>query len=286
MFVRDHREQFLVGLMCKTLEVSRSGFYAWLDRDESGRACEDRLLTTLIRGIFTESRGIYGVPRVHQTMRRRGQKCGRNRVARLMRNAGLRSKTKRRFRVKTTDSKHDHPIAPDRLGQDFTASAPNQIWVSDITYIPTDEGWLYLASTMDLFSRKVVGWSMASTLHATIVIDALVMAIDQRKPAPGLIHHSDRGVQYAAGEFRAVVAAHGFVASMSRKGNCYDNAAKESFYHTLKGELVNHEHYRTRDEARASVFEYIEAFYNRQRIHSTLGYLSPTDFESAAAVVA
>ena len=272
--------------MCKTLEVSRSGFYAWLGRDESGRAGENRLLTTLIRGIFTESRGIYGVPRVHETMRQRGQKCGRHRVARLMRNAGLRSKTKRRFRVRTTDSNHDHPIAPDRLGQDFTASAPNRIWVSDITYIPTGEGWLYLASTMDLFSRKVVGWSMASTLHATIAIDALVMAIDQRKPAPGQIHHSDRGVQYAAGDFRAVVAAHGFVASMSRKGNCYDNAAKESFYHTLKGELCNHERYRTRDEARASVFEYIEAFYNRQRIHSTLGYLSPTDFETAAAVVA
>ena len=274
-----------MGLMCQTLDVSRSGFYAWLGREESGRACENRRLTALIRDIFTESRGTYGVPRVHAILRRRGQKCGRNRVARLMQDAGLRSKTKRRFRVKTTDSKHDHPIAPDLLGQDFTASVPNEVWVSDITYIPTDEGWLYLASTMDLFSRKVVGWSMASTLHATIVIDALVMGIDQRKPAPGLIHHSDRGVQYAASDFRDVVTAHGFVASMSRKGNCYDNAAKESFYHTLKGELVNHEHYRTRDEARGSVFEYIEAFYNRQRIHSTLGYLSPADFESAAVVV-
>ena len=272
--------------MCKTLEVSRSGFYAWLDRGESDRARDDRRLTALIRGIFDESRGIYGVPRVHQVLLQRGEKCGHNRVARLMQKAGLRSKTKRRFRVKTTDSKHSHPIAPDRLHQDFRASAANQVWVSDITYIPTDEGWLYLASTMDLFSRKIVGWSMASTLHATIVIDALLMAIEQRCPAAGLIHHSDRGVQYACADFRAVLDAHGFVASMSRKGNCYDNAAKESFYHTMKGELVSHERYRTRAEARASVFEYIEEFYNRQRLHSTLGYMSPSDFERARTNVA
>ena len=286
MFVLDHREMFLVGLMCKTLDVSRSGFYAWLGRGESDRASEDRRLTALIQGIFNESRGIYGVPRVHEILQQRGQRCSRKRVARLMQKAGLRSKTKRRFRVKTTDSKHGHPIAPDRLDQDFGASAANKFWVSDITYIPTDEGWLYLASTMDLFSRRIVGWSMASTLHSTIVINALRMAIDQRKPAAGLVHHSDRGVQYASSEFRAVLDAHGFVASMSRKGNCYDNAAKESFYHTLKTELVNHEHYRTRDEARASVFEYIEAFYNRQRIHSTLGYLSPVDFERVRTNVA
>jgi putative transposase len=175
---------FWVGLMCKTLEVSRSGFYAWLGREESDRACEDRRLTALIQGIFTESRGIYGVPRVHEILHQRGQGCSRKRVARLMRRAGLRSKTKRRFRVKTTDSKHAHPIAPDRLGQDFRASAVNKIWVSDMTYIPTDEGWLYLASTMDLRSRKIVGWSMASTMHATIVIDALCMAIDQPSQSP------------------------------------------------------------------------------------------------------
>ena len=272
--------------MCRILEVSRSGFYAWLDRPESDRARDNRRLTALIQGIFTESRGIYGVPRVHETLRQRDQQCGYNRVARLMKKAGLRSKTKRRFCVKTTDSKHDHPIAPDRLRQDFGTSAANRVWVSDITYIPTDEGWLYLASTMDLFSRKIVGWSMASTLHATIVIDALRMAIEQRGPAAGLIHHSDRGVQYACADFRAVLDAHGFVASMSRKGNCYDNAVKESFYHTLKGELVNHEHYRTRAEARASIFEFIEAFYNRQRLHSTLGYMSPSEFERARTAVA
>lgn len=270
--------------MCKTLEVSRSGFYAWLGREESDRAREDRRLTELIRGIFSESRGIYGIPRVHSTLRQRGQRCSRKRVARLMRRAGLRSKIRRRFRVKTTDSKHGHPIAPDRLQQDFSASALNKVWLSDITYIPTDEGWLYLASVMDLCSRRIVGWSMAATLHTTIVVDALRMAIDLRRPEPGLIHHSDRGVQYASAEFRTLLAAHGLVGSMSRQGNCYDNAVKESFFHTLKTELVNHERYRTRDEARASVFEYIEAFYNRQRIHSTLGYQSPADFERTRTV--
>ena len=267
--------------MCKTLEVSRSGFYAWLGRDESDRAREDCRLTALIRDIFTEGRGVYGAPRVHKTLQQRGQRCGRKRVARLMSNAGLRSKTRRRFRVKTTDSKHDHPIAPDRLGRDFTASAPNRAWVSDITYIPTDEGWLYLASTMDLCSRKIVGWSMSSTLHTKITVDALNMAIKQRGPLAGLIHHSDRGVQYAAADFRAVLRKHGIVASMSRKGNCYDNAAKESFFHTLKTELIHHHRYRTRAEARASVFDYIEAFYNRVRLHSTIGYRSPADFEQA-----
>ncbi len=265
--------------MCKTLEVSRSGFYAWLGRDESDRAREDRRLTALIRGIFEDSRGIYGAPRVHQALRKRGVNCGENRVARLMKLAGLRSKTRRKFRVKTTNSKHGHPIAPDLLQQDFTASGPNLVWVSDITYIPTDEGWLYLASTMDLFSRIIAGWSMSSSLETTVVIDALQMAIDRRSPQAGLIHHSDRGVQYASDKYRKMLDAHGMECSMSRTGNCYDNAAKESFFHTLKTELVHHEHYRTRAEARASVFEYIEAFYNRQRLHSTLGYCSPVEFE-------
>ena len=268
--------------MCKVLEISRSGFYAWLGRDESDRALEDRRLTALICGIFDESRGTYGAPRVHRALRKRGVRCGKGRVRRLMKAEGLRPKTRRKFRVKTTDSKHDHPIAPDLLGRDFTADGPNQAWVSDITYIPTDEGWLYLASTMDLFSRRIVGWSMSSTLHATVAIDALRVGIDQRGSAAGLIHHSDRGIQYACADFRDLLAEHGITASMSRKGNCYDNAAKESFFHTLKTELVHHEHYRTRDEARASVFDYIETFYNRKRLHSTLGYMSPAEFELAA----
>ena len=272
--------------MCKTLRVSRSGFYAWLDRDESDRAREDRELTQLIRGVFTDSREIYGAPRVFRTLRRRGMTCGRHRVARLMRKAGLRSKTKRRFRVKTTDSNHSFPIAPDRLDRDFRASSANQVWVSDMTYIRTEEGWLYLAVTMDLFSRKVVGWSMAPSMHADIVVNALRMAINQRCPEPGLIHHSDRGSQYASEAFRSLLASHGALASMSRKGNCYDNAAMESFFHSLKTELVSHEHYRTHDQARASLFDYIEAFYNRQRIHSTLDYWSPADFERVCTSVA
>jgi transposase InsO family protein len=271
---------FEVGLMCKTLEVSRSGFYAWLGRDESDRAREDRRLTALIRGIHTESRGTYGVPRVHQTLLKRGLECSRKRVSRLMKAAGLRAKTRRRFRVKTTDSKHGYPVAPDLVGRDFTAAAPNQVWVSDITYIPTDEGWLYLASVMDLCSRRIVGWSMSSSLNATIATDALKMAIGRRRPQPGLIHHSDRGVQYACKEYRTLLTANDMTCSMSRKGNCYDNAVKESFFHTLKTEHVHHEHYRTRDEARASVFDYIETFYNRSRMHSTLGYRSPVEFEN------
>jgi len=274
---------FEVGLMCKTMRVSRSGFYTWLDRPESDRAREDRRLTALIQGAFAESRRTYGSPRVHAVLQQRDVCCGQNRVARLMKKQGLRPKLKKKFRVQTTDSNHDNPIAPNLLDQNFEAEHPNQIWVSDITYIPTDEGWLYLASTMDLFSRAVVGWSMSSSLKAISATASLRMAIERRSPSAGLIHHSDRGVQYTSDEFRKVLKNHGMVSSMSRKGNCYDNAVKESFFHTLKTELVVHEHYRTRAEARASIFDYIEAFYNRQRLHSSLGYMSPVDFEAAAA---
>lgn len=271
-----------MGRLCATLRVSRSGFYAWLGRCESGRARENRRLTTVIRRVFDDSREIYGAPRMHRALLQRGERCGRNRVARLMHIHGLRSKTRRRFRVKTTDSNHDHPIAPDHVDRQFHAEAPNRVWVSDMTYIRTDEGWLYLAVTMDLFSRRVVGWSMAPTMHAKVVVDALQMAIDRRRPESGLVHHSDRGTQYASEAFRSVLTTHGLIASMSRKGNCYDNAAMESFFHTLKTELVRHEHYRTHAAARASLFDYIESFYNRSRIHSTLGYVSPVEFERAA----
>ncbi len=270
--------------MCKILEISRSGFYAWVKRPESKRSVANRQLTNLIQGLFGESRQTYGSPRLHRALRHGGVLCGKNRVARLMRLSGIRPALKKAFRVQTTDSNHDHPIAPNLLDQVFTSDGPNKIWVSDITYIPTDEGWLYLSSTMDLFSRSIVGWSMSASMEASeSVIPALQMAIGRRCPPPGLIHHSDRGVQYAAEDFRDLLKAHGMVASMSRKGNCYDNAAKESFYHTLKNELVFREHYRTREEARASIFDYIEIFYNRQRLHSTLGYMSPADFEAAAA---
>lgn len=265
--------------MCSTLEVSRSGFYVWLGRGESRRALENRRLTELIREEHEKSRRIYGSPRIHAALKARGEACSLKRVERLMREAGIRSKVKRRFR-RTTDSRHDYPLAPNLLAQDFRTSAANQVWASDITFIWTDEGWLYLASTMDLYSRMVVGWSMSSAMPASLVEDALKMAIDRRSPPAGMIHHSDRGVQYAAHAFQGLLERQGIVCSMSGKANCYDNAVKESFFHTLKTELCDDEHYRTRAQARASIFEYIEVFYNRQRLHSTLGYLSPLDFEA------
>ena len=269
--------------MCSTLEVSRSGFYAWHKRGESSRDRANRRLTELIGEEHERSRRTYGSPRVHAALKARQQACSLNRVARLMRAAGIRSKVKRKFRT-TTDSRHGHPVAPNLVSQNFWASAPNQVWVSDITYIWTDEGWLYLASTMDLFSRLVVGWSMSATMPASLVQNALEMALDRRDPRPGMLHHSDRGVQYAAHAFQGLLERNGILCSMSGKGNCYDNAVKESFFHTLKTELCNHEHYRTRQEAKASIFEYIEVFYNRQRLHSTIGYLSPMQFEAQRRV--
>jgi transposase InsO family protein len=270
--------------MSSTLEVSRTGFYAWLGRAESRHTLEDRRLTVLIREEHEKSRGTYGAPRIHAALKKRDEVCGLHRVERLMREAGIRSKMRPKYK-KTTDSKHAHPVAPNILDQDFTASAPNRVWVSDITYIWTDEGWLFLASTLDLYSRKVVGWSMSASMLTSLVEGALQMAIDRRSPLAGLLHHSDRGVQYAAHAFQGLLEQHGIVCSMSRKGNCYDNAVKESFFHTLKTELCDHEHYRTRAQARASVFEFIEVFYNRQRLHSTLGYRSPTEFEALPLAV-
>ena len=264
--------------MCTTLEVSRSGFYAWLKREPSERQKWDARLTELIREIHKNSRGTYGAPRIHRELKARGIKCGLNRVARLMKETGLRSKVAKKFKA-TTNSKHNHPVGPNLLNQDFTTDSPNTIWISDITYIWTDEGWLYLATTMDLYSRAVVGWSMDSRMKSDLVVNALNMALGSREPAAGLIHHSDRGVQYAAKPFQKLLSANGIVCSMSRKGNCYDNAVQESFYHSLKTELVHHEHYRTREQARASIFDYIATFYNRERIHSSIGYMSPLDFE-------
>ena len=265
--------------MCKLLEVSRSGFYAWLRRGESRRSRENRRLTALIRQEHEKSRQTYGSPRIHAALKAAGEKCGLNRVARLMREAGIRSKVRRKFK-RTTNSKHAHSIAENLVARESRPNGPNQVWASDITYIPTDEGWLYLASTMDLYSRLIVGWSMSSRMPASLVVDALRMAIDRRSPPAGMIHHSDRGVQYAADAFQGLLDQHGIRCSMSGKGNCYDNAVKESFFHTLKAELCDHERYRTREQARASLFEYVEVFYNRQRLHSTLGYLSPSVFES------
>jgi transposase InsO family protein len=217
-------------------------------------------------------------------LKKRGEICGLHRVERLMQRAGIRSKVRRKF-VRTTQSNHPHPIAPNLLDRQFTVSAANQVWVSDITYIWTEEGWLFLASTMDLYSRKIVGWAMSESMPASLVVNALQMAIDTRSPSAGLLHHSDRGVQYAAHAFQDLLECHGITCSMSRKGNCYDNAVKESFFHTLKTELCDRQHYRTRAQARASVFEFIEVFYNRTRLHSTLGYCSPAEFEARCVAV-
>jgi putative transposase len=280
-FIRDHREDFPVRLMCRVLDVSSSGFYDWLERPESPRAVENRALVAKIQAIHGDSRRTYGSPRVHASLQDAGYRIGRNRVARLMRNNAIRAKTKRKFRV-TTDSRHDHPVAPNRLDRQFEVAAPNTVWIADISYIPTREGWLYLAVVLDLFSRQVVGWAMDQQMPQELTLAALDMAIQRRRPLPGCMHHSDRGSQYAAGDYQKQLAKYGMVCSMSRKGNCWDNAPMESFFHSLKTEQVHHCDYQTRDEARRDIFEYIEVFYNRQRRHSTLGYLSPAQFELAA----
>jgi putative transposase len=280
-FIRDHREDFPVRLMCRVLETSPSGFYDWLRRPESPRAVENRALVAKIQAIHGDSRRTYGSPRVHASLHAEGCRIGRHRVARLMRDHGIRAKTKRKFRV-ATDSRHDHRVAPNRLDRQFEVAAPNTVWVADISYIPTREGWLYLAAVLDLFSRQVVGWAMDQQMPQELTLAALDMAIQRRRPLPGCMHHSDRGSQYAAGDYQKQLATYGMVCSMSRKGNCWDNAPMESFFHSLKTELVHHRDDQTRDEARRDIFEYIEVFYNRQRRHSTLGYLSPAQFELAA----
>ena len=264
--------------MCEVLQVSRSGYYAWLKKPESRKAQEDQVLSKVIKEIHEESNRTYGSPRVHEELVRRGKRHGLNRVARLMRKDGLRAKTRRKFKA-TTNSKHDLPVAPNLLDRDFTPERPNQVWVADITYIWTGEGWLYLAIVLDLFSRAVVGWSMSERMTKRLVIDAFTLAVKRRNPPPGMLHHSDRGSQYASKDFQSILAKHGAICSMSRKGNCWDNAPAESFFSTLKRELVYHCQYFTREQARQSIFSYIERFYNRKRIHSTLGYRTPNEVD-------
>lgn len=267
--------------MCKLLGVSRSGFYAWLERGESSRAKANRELLKEIREIHEESGETYGALRIHAELRR-GKPVGKNRVARLLAESGLRARAPRRFKVQTTDSKHNHPIAPNLLKEAAPTTRTNEVWVADITYIDTSEGWLYLASIMDLHSRKIVGWSMQDNMRTGLVLAALDMALESRDPSAGLIHHSDRGSQYASRAYRKALETRGLLASMSGKGNCYDNAAKESFFHSLKTELVYRTRFKTRREAKLRVFDWIEGFYNRRRLHSSLGYLSPLEFEEAA----
>ena len=260
------------------LGVSRSGFYDWQDRPESQRCREDKRQGKMIRSIHTLNREIYGARRVMHAMRQQGEQISRERAARLMKQNGLKSEVKKKFKA-TTNSKHNHPIAENLLNREFSVDTPNRAYVGDITYIYTDEGWLYLATLIDLFSRAVVGWSMSDLINAKLVDDALNMAIQKRKPDEGLMLHSDRGSQYASGQYKKTISKHKFVCSMSRKGSCWDNAPAESFFHTLKTELTHHKRYQTREEAKQDIFEYIEVFYNRQRIHSTVGYKAPLTYE-------
>jgi transposase InsO family protein len=264
--------------MCEVFNVSRSGYYAWLRRPESKRKAEDKALSQVIKEIHKESNGEYGSPKVHEELRRRGTRCGRKRVARLMREDGLKAKTIRKFKA-TTNSNHSLPVAPNLLNREFSPAQPNKAWVADITYIWTSEGWLYLAIVMDLYSRAIVGWSMSERMTRALVIDAFTLAAQRRNPAPGLIHHSDRGSQYASTDFQNILRKHGAICSMSRKGNCWDNAPAESFFGLLKRGLIFHSKYETRSQARQSIFNYIERFYNRKRIHSSLGYRTPHEVD-------
>ena len=277
-----HRGQIRIGTMCEVLGVSRSGYYAWRRRPRSSRDETNAELTQTIRRIHQESRQIYGSPRIYATLQQRGIPCGRHRVARLMRHEGIRSKTKRRFRYIAT-KREEAPAAPNRLERSFSAARPNRVWASDITIVKTAEGWLHLAVVLDLFSRKVVGWATSTAVTQTLALGALQMAFATRRPKPGLLHHSDRGGQYLSAAYQHLLDEHGARCSMSRPGNCLDNAAVESFFHTLKTELVYQQFYRTREKARLAIFEYIECFYNRTRMHSTLDYRSPEEYERSVA---
>jgi putative transposase len=268
--------------MCDVLGVSVSGYYAWRRNPGSSRNKENVRLVTHIKAVHEESGKTYGSPRIHVELRTRGVRCGKNRVARLMRQRGIQARHKRKYKV-TTDSDHNLPVHENRLNRSFDAQSPNMSWVADITYIWTREGWLYLAVILDLFSRKIIGWSMRERMEKRLVMDALFMALGQRKPARGLLHHSDRGSQYASKEYQDMLRNAGIQCSMSRKANCWDNAVAESFFSTLKREWVQGKRYRTRTEARADLFYFIETWYNRKRRHSSLGYLSPAEYEFNAA---
>ena len=282
-WIQHHAQEFPVAAMCEVLSVSRGGYYAWHKRPACARQIRREALMVQIRQVHTQNRGVYGSPRIHRELLANDVQVSQNTVAKLMTQAGLRAKTFRKFVVRTTDSNHCHPVAENLLDQHFATELPNQTWCCDITYIPTDEGWLYLAAVLDLCSRKIVGWAMADHLRAELCTRALAMALVRRKPEAGNgggLHHSDRGVQYACGAYQDLLMENDMTCSMSRRGNCYDNAAMESFFGSLKTELVHHEHYATRDAAKRSLFEYIEVFYNRKRRHSALGYQSPEAFEA------
>lgn len=278
-FIGEHRSGFRVKKMCRVLDVSRSRYYVWRTHSKGLRQQENERLLEKIKEAHKMSRRTYGSPRITKELKATGIPCGKNRIARLMRLEGIIAKTKRRFRI-TTNSRHNLSVAENLLNRQFEAEEPNKVWLSDITYIWTQEGWLYLSAVLDLFNRQVIGWSMDERLTQDLVLQALHQALGRRKAEPGVVFHSDRGSQYAGHAFRSVLKHHDIVQSMSARGNCYDNAVMESFFHTLKTEVVYFERYRTRAEARQSIFEYIEIFYNRIRRHSSLGYLSPLEFEN------
>ena len=281
--IEDHRDIWPVRVMCEALSVAPSGYYAWRSRPDSLRKIANRALLVDIRRVHAQHRERYGAPRIHAELRAEGQTISRKRVERVMRQHGIRARAPRRFRVCTTDSKHSLAVAENLLDQNFVTDRPDQVWLADITYIPTGEGWLYLAVILDLFTRKVVGWAMRDHLRAELTIAALTMAIQRRCPTAGLIHHSDRGSQYAAGDYRDILQAAAIVQSMSRKGNCWDNAPMESFFGTLKTELVHQSEYPDRDTARRDLFADIEGYYNRQRRHSAIGYITPERAEAKSA---
>ena len=279
-FIEEHRGEFSVARMCEVLKVQRSGYYAWRKQPLSAQKMANEKLTEQIRKIHQESKETYGSPRVHRELNAQGHRCSKNRVARLMKESNIRAKTRRKYKV-TTRRDESHPVVTNLLKQQFQAERPDQYYLSDITYIGTGEGWLYLAAVMDLFSRRIVGWAMAEQITAELTCDALRMALRQRQPESGLIHHSDRGAQYTADSFQALLRSNAIQPSMSGKGNPYDNAPMESFFGRLKTELVHHCVYQTRQEARISLFAHIEGFYNLRRLHSALDYVSPAAYEQA-----
>lgn len=280
--VREHEEQYPVLMMCRALGAARSGYYSWKKSRVTPRILRREALLDEIRRIHAESRGTYGSPRILDELRKRGIVVNHKTVEELMRTNGIAAKRRRKFK-QTTDSNHSLPVAKDRLKRNFKTKKPNKVWVSDLTYVPTQEGWLYLAVFIDLFSRKVVGWAMSSRMTSDLVVNAFRMGLFRQKRQAPKIVHSDRGSQYASNAFREELAAHGCKQSMSRKGDCWDNSVAESFFGTLKTELIHHEQYKTREQAQLSLFDYIEVFYNRKRSHSYLGFLSPDEFEKQMA---
>ena len=277
-FIDSQVGQHPISLLCRVLAVSRAGYYAWRKRPPSQRTMANQKLEQALWAVYDQSRQTYGYRRVHAAVQSQIP-CNHKRVARLLRGAGWQAKRSRRYRV-TTQANPTHLAAPNRLAQVFVATQPDQIWLSDITYIRTGQGWLYLAAILDLYTRRIVGWAMGKHLKADLTLKALEMALLTRRPKEGLIHHSDRGSQYTSKEYQALLSRHKALPSMSRAGNAYDNAPMESFFATLKTELVHHCRFQTREQAQAALFDYMEIFYNRQRLHSTLGYRTPADFET------